>query len=58
MSPARLPNDDELRLPRFRRPVKPEKGMDPPPRTLEDPDRDPEPDSSANAARRPKEEAE
>ena len=56
MSPARLPNDDEFRLPRFRRPAEAEKRVDSqPPKPPEDPNREPGPASSAKVPGTPKE---
>ena len=57
MSPARLPNDDELRFPRFRKLVTEEEGVDSqPPLVPVDPSREGGPASDAKVAGPPKEE--
>ena len=57
MSPARLPNDDEPRFPRFRKPETGEKGVDWQPQTRPvDPNREAGPASTADVPGPPKEE--
>lgn len=57
MSPARLPNDDEPRFPRFRKLVTGEERVDPqPPMLPVDPNQEAGPASTAKAPGPPKEE--
>lgn len=56
MTPARLPNDDEPRFPRFRRPIDRDKHTDAPPEPL-NPEREPGRPGPASDPRPSKEDA-